>query len=194
MGLLRLGPGIILAGLAAVWLAGCLPESEHPVAPADVAKQDARLWGAWLHVTEDGFSVAHVFQTEDQALQVTMIDHDVEGIGGEPDHYGGHTTSLPSGDYLNVLVKGSETGYLIGKYTFKGTNLVSIAFPSDEALKATVKSGALPGTITDEGGGMQDLRITASSKQWQDFLAKAPADFFSDPIEFERVGPAYVSE
>lgn len=190
MSFVRLG----LSAVLAVWLASCLPESEHPVDLADVAKQDARLWGAWLHVAEDGFSVAHVFATEDQALAVDMIDHDVEGIGGDVDHYGAHTTSLPSGDYLNVLVKGSETGYLIGKYMFQGTNLVSIAFPSDEALKAAVKSGALPGTITDEGGGLQDLRITASSKQWQDFLAQAPQDFFSDPIEFKRVGPAYVSE
>lgn len=194
MNVLRVASGIILAGIVAVWLAGCLPESEHPVAPVDPAQDDARLWGAWLHAAEDGFSIAHVFSMEDKSLQIVMIDHDVEGIGADPETYAAHATKLPSGDYLNVLVTGSETGYLVGKYSFKGTDLISLAFPSDEALKAAVKSGALAGVITDEGGGLQDLKITASSKQWQDFLAKAPTDFFGDPLEFERVGPAYVSE
>jgi hypothetical protein len=193
LGSLRTG----LAVLLTLWLAGCLPESKHPVAALDPAQQDPRLWGAWLHVAEDGFSIAHVFATETHGLQIVMIDHDVEGVGGTPesdDIYDAHASRLKSGDYLNVLVKGSETGYLIGKYSFTGTDTMSISFPSEEALKAAVKSGGLDGTIKDEGGNMQDLAITASSKQWQAFLAKAPKDFFSDPVEFQRVGPAFVSE
>lgn len=187
----RLGLIVALIAPLSVWLAACLPESEHPVG---TARQDPRLWGAWLHVAEDGFSIVHVLAEEGDRLRIINIDHDVEGIGSDPDDYAGFATELSGGAYLNVLVTGSETGYLIAKYAFQGTDLVSIAFPSDEALKAAVKSGALPGAITDEGGGRQDLRITATPQQWQDFLAKAPPDFFADAVAFERVGPAYVSE
>lgn len=183
---------VLLAALA-IWLAGCLDESEHPVAAADPAQEDPRLWGAWLSVMEDGFTVVHVLATEDHKLRVIAIDHDVEGIGSEPDFYDAYPSKLPSGDYLNVLVTGSETGYLIGKYGFDGKDSVSIAFPAESALKAAIEYGALPGQVTDEGGVL-DLRITATPEQWQAFLAKASADFFNEPMTFARVGPAYVSE
>lgn len=184
---------LALAGFLALWLTACLPESENPVAAPDPAQQDPRLWGAWVHVAEDGFSVAHVFATEAHTLQVLWIDHDVEGIGGEPETYDAHVSKLPSGDFLNVLVKGSETGYLVAKYVFKGKNTVSIAFLTDAALTDAVKAGALPGTIGGEGGA-EDVRITATAQQWQAFLANPPKDLFDDPVDFERVGPAYVSE
>lgn len=177
----------------AVWLSGCLDESEHPIAAADPAQQDARLWGAWLNLQEDGFTVVHVQATEAPNLHMIAVDHGVEGIGSEPDLYDAYPTKLPSGDYLNVLVTGSETGYLIGKYRFDDKNTIAVAFPSEAALKAAIEYGALPGKVTDEGGVL-DLRITATSEQWQAFLAKAPADFFNEPLVFQRIGPAYVSE
>lgn len=184
---------LVAAAVLALGLAGCLDESEYPLGPADPAQQDARLWGAWLNVAEDGFTIVHVLATEKHALHIIAIDHDVEGIGSEPDSYAAYPTRLPSGDYLNILVTGSESGYLIGKYGFTGTDRVSIAFPAEVALKAAIESGALPGQVADEGGVI-DLHITASSEQWQAFLAKAPADFFDEPMTFERVGPAYVSQ
>lgn len=184
-----------LAAIAvlAIGLAGCLPESEHPVAAFDPGQQDPRLWGAWLNVAEDGFVVVHALATETHGLQLIAVDHDVEGIGSEPDFYAAYPTRLASGDYLNVEVTGSEAGFLIGKYAFADKNAVSIAFPEETALKAAIESGALPGRIADESGVL-DLRVTASSEQWQAFLAKAPEDFFGEPMAFERVGPAYVSE
>jgi len=36
--------------------------------------------------------------------------------------------------------------------------------------------------------------VTATSEQWQAFLAQAPQEFFGRETAFERVGPAYVSE
>lgn len=187
---MRLLPLCLMA--VSVWLAGCLPESEHPIAPADSQAGDPRLWGAWLNVAEDGFTIAHVLATEAGNLRLVTVDHDVEGIGGV-DEYDAHVTRLPQGDYLNVLVTGSETGYLVAKYKFKGADTVSIAMTQNAALEQAVRSGALAGTITEEGG-VPDLRITASSEQWQAFLAKPPADLFGEELEFQRVGPAYVNE
>ena len=183
----------VVAGLAlATLLAGCLPESEHPVAAADPAKNDARLWGSWISEEEDGYLVAHVFATEADKLHIATAEHGVEGMG-EIETYDVHVTNLPSGDYLNVVVTGSEAGYLIGKYEFDGTDAVSIWFPGNEALEQAVKSGKLPGTTKVEGG-MTDVRITASPEQWQAFLAKPPAGFFDEPISFKRIGPAYVEQ
>jgi hypothetical protein len=192
MGLLRLAPGIILAGLAAVWLSGCLPESEHPIAPADPAKSDARLWGSWISTEEDGYLIAHVFTTEAGALKFSIAEHGVEGLG-DVESYDGHVTRLESGDYINAMVTGSETGYVIAKYEVRDKDHMSVWFPESPALEQAVKDKKLAGTITDEGG-IPDVRITATSEQWQAFLAKAPRDFFGQPTEFERVGPAYVSE
>jgi hypothetical protein len=183
----------LVAGLAlATLLAGCLPESEHPVAPADPAKNDARLWGSWLSEEEDGYMVAHVFATDKDTLSIALAEHGVEGLG-EIETYDVHVTNLPSGDYLNVVVTGSEAGYLIGRYQFDGTDKVSVSFPGNEALEQAVKSGKLPGTTTVEGG-IADVRITATSEQWQKFLAKPPAGFFDEPISFKRIGPAYVEQ
>ena len=185
----------ILAGLAfaaATLLAGCLAESEHPIAAADPAKSDPRLWGSWLSAQEDGYMIAHVFATDGGNLQIAIAEHDVEGIG-KVDTYDAHVTQLPSGDYLNVVVTGQEAGYVIGKYQFDGTNTVSVWFPQNEALAQAVKDGELPGTITPEGSGV-DARITATAEQWQGFLAKAPKEFFGEPTIFERIGPAYVAQ
>ena len=184
----RMAAGLALAAL----LAGCLPESEHPVAAADPEKNDARLWGSWISEEEDGYIVAHVFATEEGTLRIATAEHGVEGFG-EIESYDVHVTSLPSGDYLNVVVTGSEAGYLIGKYQFDGTNAVSVWFPGNEALEQAVKGGKLPGT-TEVEGGMTDVRITATSEQWQAFLVKPPAGFFDEPISFKRVGPAYVEQ
>lgn len=183
----------MLAGAAFLILAGCVPESENPVAAADPAKTDPRLWGSWLSEEEDGFSIAHVFALEDGRLQITLAEHDVEGVGTISEAYEGHTTQLPSGDYLNALVTGEESGYVIGKYAFTGTNQVSIAFVSSQVLEQAIKDGKLKGTITPETGG-NDVRITATSEQWQTYLASAPADLFGEPSSFTRVGPAYVEQ
>ena len=192
----------MVAGLAlAALLAGCLPESEHPVAAADPAKNDARLWGSWISEEEDGYVVAHVFATEEGTLKIALAEHGVEGLG-KVETYDVHVTNLPSGDYLNVVVTGSEAGYLIGKYQFDGVNAVSVRFLSNAALEQAVKGGLLPGT-TKVKGGMTDVRITATSEQWQKFLPQAlvgevlsrpPAGFFDEPLSFKRVGPAYVEQ
>jgi hypothetical protein len=193
----RMAAGLALAAL----LAGCLPESEHPVAPADPAKNDARLWGTWISEEEDGYMVAHVFATEEGTLKIALAEHGVEGLG-KVETYDVHVTNLPSGDYLNVVVTGSEAGYLIGKYQFDGTDAVSVRFPNNAALEQAVKSGTLAGTTKVEGG-MTDVRITATSEQWQKFLplaqwqehlSRPPVGFFDEPISFKRIGPAYVEQ
>ncbi len=184
----RMAAGLALAAL----LAGCLPESEHPVAAADPAKNDARLWGSWISEAEDGYMIAHVFATEKDSLSISLAEHGVEGLG-EIETYDVHVANLPSGDYLNVVTTGSEAGYLIGKYQFDGTDAVSVWFPSNAALEQAVTSGKLAGTTKVEGG-LTDVRITATSQQWQAFLAKPPAEFFDEPISFERIGPAYVEQ
>jgi hypothetical protein len=173
-------------------LCGCLPESEHPIAPPDPAGGDLRLLGAWLHISEDGYSVLHAFKTEGRDWQFVVADHDVEGFG-DTETYIGHTTHLPSGDYLNVLVTGSETGYLILRYEFIDKDRVRMSFSSTDALIAAVKSGALAGSVVEESTG-PDIRITASSQQWQNFLAKPPSGLFDEPLEMERIGPALVAE
>ena len=133
-----------------------------------------------------------ITQVPRQVAVVALGEHGVEGLG-EIETYDVHVTNLPSGDYLNVVVTGSEAGYLIGKYQFDGTDAVSVWFPGNAALEQAVKSGKLPGTTKVEGG-MTDVRITASPEQWQAFLAKPPEGFFDEPISFKRIGPAYVEQ
>ena len=88
----RIAAGLALAAL----LAGCLPESEHPVAAADPAKNDARLWGSWISEEEDGYMIAHVFATEKDTLSISMAEHGVEGLG-EIETYDVHVTQSAVG-------------------------------------------------------------------------------------------------
>lgn len=185
----------VLAGVAFAavsLLAACLPESEHPLAPADPARNEPRLWGAWMSAAEDGYMIAHVFATEAGSLQIALAEHGVEGLG-EIESYDGHVTNLPSGDYLNVVVDKPEAGYLIARYQFDGADRLSVWFPSNSALEQAVKTGKLAGTTKMEGG-VTDVRITATAEQWQAFLAKAPADLFDAPVSFERIGPPYMEQ
>ncbi len=122
---MRFLPLCALAAMSLL-LAACLPESEHPVSAADPQHGDPRLWGAWINEAEDGFTVAHVLATEGGTLHLVTIDHDVEGVGGV-DEYDGHVSRLKGGDYLNVRVTGSETGYLVAKYRFDGKDLTAVA-------------------------------------------------------------------
>jgi hypothetical protein len=184
-----------LAGLAlaaATLLTGCIAESEHPIAASDPAKSDPRLWGSWLSEEEDGYMIAHVFATEKGALQIALAEHDVEGIG-KVDIYDAFATRLPSGNYLNVKGAETEDGYVFVKYEFEGTDQLSVWSMQNDSLVQAVKDGKLPGTSTVEGGDV-DVRITATSEQWQAFLAKVPAEFFGEPTSFKRIGPSYVEQ
>ena len=185
----------VLAGLAlaaATLMSGCLAESEHPLAEADPAKTDPRLWGTWLSEEEDGYMIAEVFATEKGALQIALGEHDVEGIG-KIDTYDAHVTQLSSGYYLNVKGAETENGYVFVKYKFDGTDQLTVWSMQDDKLVQAVKDGALPGSSTVEGGDI-DVRITATSEQWQTFLSKAPAELFGEPTSFKRVGPSYVDQ
>jgi hypothetical protein len=185
----------VLAGLAlaaAALLGGCIAESEHPVAAADPARNDARLWGAWLSAEEDGYMIAHVFATEGGTLQIALAEHGVEGIG-KVDAYDAHVTQLPSGDYLNVVVTGDEAGYVICKYQLEAADKLSVWFSETDTLVQAVKDGKLPGTTKEDGSDV-DVRITATSEQWQAFLAKAPLELFGEPTIFTRVGPGYAEQ
>jgi hypothetical protein len=185
----------MMAGLALVaitLLGGCLAESEHPIAAADPAKNDPRLWGSWKSEEEDGYVVAHVFATEADSLHVSIAEHGVEGMG-HVDTYDAHVTQLPTGDYLNVKGPETEDGYVFVKYKFTGSDHLTVWSMENEKVVEAVKDGKLPGTTKQEGNDV-DVRITATSKEWQAFLAKVPAEFFGDPMEFERVGPAYVEQ
>ena len=186
----RMAAGLALAATAL--LGGCLAESEHPIAAADPAKNDPRLWGSWISQEEDGYVVAHVFATEADTLQVSIADHGVEGLG-HVDTYDAHVTQLPTGDYLNVMGPETEDGYVFVKYRLTGTDHLSVWSMENEKVVQAVKDGKLPGTTKQEGNDV-DVRITATSKEWQTFLAKVPAEFFGDPMEFERIGPAYVEQ
>ena len=111
----------LVAALLAV--AGCLPESERPLAPPDPEGGDARLLGAWLHVSEDGYGVYHAFKTDRADWDLVIASHDVEGIG-EVETYIGHTSRLDGVDYLNVLVTGSEGGFMFVRYVLRDIALV----------------------------------------------------------------------
>jgi hypothetical protein len=185
----------LLAGLAltaATVLGGCLAESEHPIAAADPDKNDPRLWGSWISEEEDGYVIAHVFATEADTLRISIAEHGVEGMG-HVDSYDAHVTQLPTGDYLNAMGPDTENGYVFVKYQLTGTNALSVWSMENEKVVQAVKDGKLPGTTKPEGSDV-DVRITATPKQWQAFLADVPADFFGEPMEFKRIGPAYVEQ
>jgi len=185
----------LLAGLAltaATVLGGCLAESEHPIAAADPDKNDPRLWGSWISEEEDGYIIAHVFATEADTLRISIAEHGVEGMG-DVDSYDAHVTQLPTGDYLNAMGPDTENGYVFVKYQLTGTDALSVWSMENEKVVQAVKDGKLPGTTKPEGSDV-DVRITATPKQWQAFLSDVPADFFGEPMEFKRIGPAYVEQ
>jgi hypothetical protein len=185
----------VLAGLALTAVAvlvGCLAESEHPIAAADPSKNDPRLWGSWISEEEDGYIIAHVFSTEADTLRISIAEHGVEGLG-DVDSYDAHVTQLPTGDYLNAKGSDTEDGYMFVKYQVTGTDALSVWSMENEKVVQAVKDGKLPGTTKQEGSDV-DVRVTATPTQWQTFLADVPTDFFGEPMEFKRVGPAYVEQ
>ncbi len=171
----------VLALLAAVILAGCLPvTSKKPVGTTAGFKTDPALFGTWKGHSGDEQdqrdAFFHFLKNKDGLTAAV-----VEASGENDDEwtiYDVHTAVLGDHRYLNAIVvmsngqtpedklKGANIPLL---YVIKGRTLTLYLF-DEEKVKAAITAGAIKGTI--EPGDNGDVAITADASELDAFMAK----------------------
>jgi hypothetical protein len=168
----------IAAALMALALAGCL--SEHPVGKPDPQSNDSRLLGKWRSEDENfppfdrGRSVWLVTAISDGTLQIERQNRKGQVHEGSQPTIA-HVSRLASGDYLNLQLDTRQ--YLIARYALEGADRLSLQFVDWNRLTNAINEQALPGVLKEEGSKTVPY-VTATSAQWQEFLASAPPDLF----------------
>jgi hypothetical protein len=177
------------AALMALALVGCL--SENPVGKPDPQSNDSRLLGKWRSEDKNfppfdqGRSVWVVEAIDDGTLKIERQDRKSQvPTGSRPTV--AHVTRLASGDYLNFRLETRE--YLIARYTLDNGDRLSLQFVDWNSLTNAINEQALPGVLKKEGSKTVPY-VTATPKQWQAFLEKAPPDLFGKSWTFVRPEP-----
>jgi hypothetical protein len=186
-------PVLLLAmGLA---LAACL--SEEPIGKPDPATNDSRVLGKWRSEDtsfppfDNGQSVWLVEAVDDGTLSILRQNRKGETRAGSRPAIA-HVTQLPSGAYLNLKTDGRE--YLIARYTFDGPDRLSLQFLDGAAVAKAINEKTLPGVLKQEGAKMTVPYVTASSAQWQEFLAVERPGLFGKAQVFVRPDPVTTAE
>jgi hypothetical protein len=97
-----------------------------------------------------------------------------------------HVSQLASGNYLNLQTDTRQ--YLIARYAFESGDRLSLQFVDWNSLTNAINEKALPGVLKEEGSKKVPY-VTATSAQWQEFLASAPPDLFGKSWTFVRPEP-----
>ncbi len=186
-----------LLAIAALLLAGCLPESKNPISSPAETFNDPRLEGLWEYRAEDGSrTYYHIrWHSEGDAkwLDIVGVAHRVKnGLDA-----GGYR-ALPARIGANTFLSFKEVSlsdranqgrnYSFARYDFNWRGDLRIRLAGESALAAAIRSGALRGKLTETRFGT-DVRITDSSARIAGFLGRTDADavFDGDPMLFRKV-------
>jgi hypothetical protein len=176
---------------AAVLLAGCLPESENPIAPLAAAVDDPDVAGAWSSHQENEIIYLHVVRQDGNLFQLVWIDHFVDGRG----HFVGfdaYITPIGGRRFVNLVPRdggdsGLSGGHVFGAYEYTADDQLTIRLVRNEAIESAINAGQLRGRV-ERNTPEADVLITDESARIADFLAAAdPAALFAEPLTFQRV-------
>jgi hypothetical protein len=164
--------------LAAV-LNGCIPYSDNPLTPPDMAGPDPAIIGTWfLH--EEGETVFFHMGIDEKTkgLRVVMVEFQKNGEVKTSELIG-HTSRLGNKTYMNLrwdLPADPEAGYLFVKYQAEGERIGLGLIRSDEVEKA-IREGKLRGRIDQKP---PSVRLTESSEQLREYVQRQDAALFEE--------------
>jgi hypothetical protein len=177
---------IIAAGCLA--LAGCIPESVNPIAPASQSFVDSRLEGVWVTHNDGGKDHTYYhFQhrrSEGQDKKATVSNWlDIVGIGhnrkGSLEHnaYAALPARIGKHKYLSYAIedghgkKNASAKYCFARYEFSLRGRLKIYLADNDAFVEAVRSGQLRGKVKTGKDG-SSVKITDSSENIAAFVEK----------------------
>lgn len=182
----------VLALSVLVWLAACVPTSEHPIKVEGQAL-DPALLGAWEGTLEGGGAVELFFLAKkDKAAYTAVFITADEGADGHGEWavFTVVTAEVKGTRYLSALwdyndgepVASRDRGYHLIRYEISADGSLSMFGLDEEKLEDVVRGKKLPGTI-ENTSYTPDVRLTASPEQLAAYLGKIkPAKLFDQPF------------
>ena len=171
-----------------IFLGGCVPYSDNPLADPNSEKIDTAILGTWFWNEESDSGFVHIgLNKESKLLQVIMIEHDKDGTI-DVSEFNGHTSSLGNNKYLNlkwVRPADEPKGYLLIKYSTEGESL-AISLLNAKVIENSIKEGSLKGTVGKEKYAYS-LSITEEQKTLQQFVLKHDKELFQEKSNLNRL-------
>lgn len=179
----------LAAGAFALLLAGCLPESVHPVAAPEQGLDAPELIGLWRSDMEDSSLYVHVLRGSDRELEIVVVGHESDGTGSA-DLYIGHVSQVGPRRYVNLrpadATPDDSPPYWIFGYEPGEDRGVTLLFLSEETLSRAIREGRLAGEVRSDG----TPRLTAGSEAIAGYLEETPAkELFDQTLDLVRVSP-----
>jgi len=171
-----------------IFLGGCVPYSDNPLADPNSEKIDTAILGTWFWNEENDSGFIHIgLNKESKLLRMIMIEHDKDGTI-DVSEFNGHTSSLGNNKYLNLKwVRPSDEpkGYLLIKYSTEGESL-AISLLNAKVVENAIKGGSLKGTV-GKGKDACSLSITEEQKKLQQFVLKHDKELFQEKSNLNRL-------
>jgi len=171
-----------------IFLGGCVPYSDNPLADPNSEKIDTAILGTWFWNEENDSGFIHIgLNKESKLLRMIMIEHDKDGTI-DVSEFNGHTSSLGNNKYLNLKwVRPSDEpkGYLLIKYSTEGESL-AISLLNAKVVENAIKEGSLKGTV-GKGKDACSLSITEEQKKLQQFVLKHDKELFQEKSNLNRL-------
>ena len=174
-------------------VAACVPTAEHPVTRPGQSP-DKALLGAWHGKLEGGGAIDLYFlgrqeKPEMTAMMITTGD-------GAKDHGEWSAFTVVTGEvkgthYLSALwdyndgeaVQGRDRGWHIMRYTITPEGTLQLFAVNEDRLLKAVKHKKVEGKIDDKDKKYPEVRVTASSEAFEDYLATIdPLKLFDKPF------------
>lgn len=168
-------------------LGGCLPESENPLTPPELAIEAPELIGLWRAPIEDAMLFVHVLRGDGGQLHVVTVAHEADG-SGDTELYVAHVSETGGRRFVNLLPADAAAPqrYVFVGYDVAGATL-TLHLLSSEALAAAIDAGALAGEVDETGLGL-DVRLTGPGEQIAAFLGTADqATLYGQALVLQRL-------
>jgi hypothetical protein len=179
----RVAAGLLLLAT----LAGCMPESKEPLAPATAALPEPRLVGTWFARIEDDQVYLKIRQRDGNWFDIANFNTDKDGKDTLV-YYRGYITKAGDRRFANLqeIGGGSNGSYFFATYRIESGNRLVIRFVGEKAVIDAIKSGRLKGDVKESSLG-NDVQITDDPARIADFLATTDAaTLFDKSLTFTR--------
>ena len=180
-----------LITVLAIFVLGCVPESDNPLTNPDKEHIDASILGTWLWKDENESGFIHIgLDEKNKLLRLIMVDFDRDKEL-EVSEFSGHTSLLKGNKYLNLKwvrpAHAEIPGYIFVKYEVRSDSL-GIALMDNEVVEKAIKDGSLKGNLKKDQWSFS-VHITEGQKKLQGFIRQEDKGLFPEMKYLQKLHP-----
>lgn len=181
--------GLLSVLFLALVLAGCVPESVHPLSDPAQAKVDSRLIGLWSARIDNEDAILHFVPRSDGWTEIVMVTYRNQREDGEWSVFRMFPSRIGGKNYMNVrfIAEAAERApskrFHLARYRLSQDGALTVWSMSAPAGRSAIKAG-LKGSIRKARFG-DDIVIEAKPAELAEFLRGTDTEkLFSN-----RIGP-----